>query len=167
MGRWNKTSDCQIEVHERDCAIHHFLEKRFLKLKISKVLQNVSFAVSAGVKERVKQVTISPLCPPCGKRVQERRNGKKWLHACAHSCAFVAAVPASANASYACAGRHSEMEAFKTIAPRTLPRSSYESMSQRKNRFYSQERIFLRYLIFDGWLKIIAKIKSRETFATR
>ena len=76
----------QIEVHERDCAIHHFFDERFLKLKISNVLQDVSFAVSDGVKERVKQVTISALCPPCEKRVQERGNGKKI--GCTHALAL-------------------------------------------------------------------------------
>ena len=46
--------DCQIEVPERDYAVHHFLDERFLELKICKVLQSIS----ACVKERVKQVTI-------------------------------------------------------------------------------------------------------------
>jgi len=55
---WKIITVIKIEVHERDCAVHHFLDLRFLELKISKVLQNVSFAVSTGVRERVKQVTI-------------------------------------------------------------------------------------------------------------
>lgn len=93
----NKTRDCQVEVHERDCEIHHFLNKRFLELKVSKVLQNVSFAVSAGVEERLTEVTISPLCSPCGERLQARGTGKKSLYAWAGSSLF---VPTSTSASF-------------------------------------------------------------------
>ena len=89
--RWNKTRDCPVEVHERDCENHHFLNK------ISKVLQNVSFAVSAGVEDRVTEVTISPLCSPCGGACSGGGTGKKSLYVWAGSCAF---APTGASASF-------------------------------------------------------------------